>query len=651
MCSTAPTEAPASTSTSANTARSKDTDSTSARAEKKLKERLARGLRPKFLRHNLWTDGDYPTARSVADWTETAAPLPSPPQSELDDPVVKQTIAEHPELFKIVTPINVDRFEELLRDHPNPAFVASVCRGLREGFWPWADTHKDGYPVTHDASLPPPRDQREADFLESQRQEEIAKGRFSPSFGPDLLPGMYSMPIHAVPKPNSDDLRMVTDQSAGEFSLNSMIPREAISGYPLDNMKRLGELLLHIRKTEGNGRLVMIKSDVAEAYRLMPMHPHWQIKQVNTINGTRNVDRNNTFGGRGSGCIWIAFNGLVTWIAIHVRGLVWLCVYSDDSFMPEWSDRISWDPIFQKELPSSQVQLLELWRELGIPYKEKKQISGSPLTVIGIDVDPNAMTLTLPPKARADLLAEITDFCHLPDGVRGVKHTLRRWQRLAGWLNWAFNVFPLLRPCLNNFYPKIAGKDAPNQTIWTNVPVRRDLEWAANHIRTSDGVHLLRSFDWGIDDADVVIFCDACLEGMDFWYPNLDSGFYAPVPVAASSEFISVYEALCVLSTLEHASSRLDAPSRIIIFTDNSNTVDMFASLRAPPQYNEILKASVDIRLATEHQLRVLHVPGKRNEVADAISRRLFAQALTLRPQLTFTLFEPPRVTLGAARK
>jgi hypothetical protein len=626
-------------------------DSTTAKAERKVKERLARGLKPKFLRHNLWTADNLPSARTVADWTETAAPLPSPPQSELDDPTVRKTIAENPHLFKIVTPINVDRFEQLLQDHPNPAFVSSVCRGLREGFWPWADTHKEGYPVTHDASLPPPKDPREAAFLEDQRQEEIRKGRFSPSFGPDLLPGMYSMPIHAVPKPNSSELRMVTDQSVGEFSLNSMIPRQDISGYPLDNMTQLGATLLHIRKTEGDGRLILFKSDVAEAYRLMPMHPHWQIKQVNTVNGSRNVDRNNAFGGRASGCIWIAFNGLVTWIAIHVKGIIWLCVYSDDSFAPEWSDRITWDPVLQKEMPTSQVQLLELWRELGIPYKEKKQVSGTPLTIIGIEVDPNAMSLTLPQKARDDLLAEISDFCLLPPGSRGVKHSLRRWQRLAGWLNWSFNVFPLLRPCLNNLYPKIAGKDAPNQTIWTNIAVRQDLQWAANHIRTSDGVLLLSSLEWGLEEADVLLLCDACLDGMGFWNPALNQGFYAPVPADVNDESISFYEALCVLSALAHAVASYPNPCRVAILTDNTNTVDMFASLRAKPAYNEILKHSVDLRLSSRHQLRVLHIPGTENAVADAISHRHFAQALAVQPTLTFNFFEPPRVTLGATKK
>jgi len=81
---------------------------------------------------------------------------------------VAKTISENPSLFKIVTPINVDRFEFLLNDHPNQPFVKSVYHGLQDGFWPFADTLKDGYPITHDASLPTPKDPAEASFLHAQ---------------------------------------------------------------------------------------------------------------------------------------------------------------------------------------------------------------------------------------------------------------------------------------------------------------------------------------------------------------------------------------------------------------------------------------------------------------------------------------------------
>jgi hypothetical protein len=231
-----------------NTSAGIASDLATAKSIATAKAERVRGLQPKYLRYNLWS----PEARtcSVADWTETAKPLPPIPLCELQNDISSQTIVDNPSLFKIVTPIKVDRFEFLLRNHPNQLFVQSVCKGLREGFWPWADTLKLGYPTTHDASVPMPEKDSDSSFLRSQRDIEVGKERFSNPFGPDLLPGMYSMPIHAVPKPHSTDLRMVTDQSAGQYSLNSMILHSDIAGYPLDNMKRLGEILLDIRKRE-----------------------------------------------------------------------------------------------------------------------------------------------------------------------------------------------------------------------------------------------------------------------------------------------------------------------------------------------------------------------------------------------------------------
>ena len=59
---------------------------------------------------------------------------------------------------------------------------------------------------------------------------------------------------------------MVTDQSAGNFSLNSMIARDDIKGYPLDSMKHLGEELLLFCHASGNEHLMLFKLDIAEAY-------------------------------------------------------------------------------------------------------------------------------------------------------------------------------------------------------------------------------------------------------------------------------------------------------------------------------------------------------------------------------------------------
>jgi hypothetical protein len=221
------------------------------------------GMRPKYLRYNIW-DPDSDFSPNTSDWTKTAAPLEGPPQSELDDEVVGKTIRGNPDLFKIITPIHVDIFESYLSTHPNRPFVESVCRGLREGFWPWARMPCPGYPSMNDESKDPPSDPKKAEFLRAQRDSEVAKGRFSAPFKHGLLPGMYCMPIYTVPKPHSTDLRLVTDQSYGEYSPNSMIPHHKVTGFPLDNLVHFGEMLLDLERWEPGKRKVAWKSDVAE---------------------------------------------------------------------------------------------------------------------------------------------------------------------------------------------------------------------------------------------------------------------------------------------------------------------------------------------------------------------------------------------------
>jgi hypothetical protein len=84
-------------------------------------------------------------------------------------------------------------------------------------------------------------------FIEEQLKDKIQQGWVSESFGLDLLPGMYSVPMHTVPKPNSDKLWLIVDHTAGDFSPNSMIRSDDIKGTKLDVLHSLGASLLEFR--------------------------------------------------------------------------------------------------------------------------------------------------------------------------------------------------------------------------------------------------------------------------------------------------------------------------------------------------------------------------------------------------------------------
>ena len=89
---------------------------------------------------------------------------------------------------------------------------------------------------------------RRANFLRTQRDHEVAKERYSESFKHDLLPEMYCMPIYAVPKPHSTDLRLVNDQSYGKYSLNSMIEHDKVTGFPFNNLVNFGKMLMVLER-------------------------------------------------------------------------------------------------------------------------------------------------------------------------------------------------------------------------------------------------------------------------------------------------------------------------------------------------------------------------------------------------------------------
>ena len=614
------------------------------------------GLRPRYLRHNLWTPDSDPKM-TVAEWSCHARALPRPSQSEWENLSASRTVEERPDLFEIVSPIKVDNLRRLTNAHPNRPFVESVLEGLESGFWPWAVTNREGYPVTHDESKLVKFSEEKEEFLLSQLKHEQELDRMSHEFGETLLPGMYCMPQYVVPKPHSNGWRLVNDQSAGNFSLNSMVERQYILGFPLDNLSHFGELLLRKRREKPGMSFVAWKSDVTEAYRICPMHKLWQLKQVVRIKGKLFVDRVNVFGGSGSGPIFISVNSLVAWVAKHEIDVDDL-VYVDDSFGVEVLEEKEFYPPYGEDFPKQQTKLLKLWDEIGIPHKRKKQENGNRLAILGIIVDTEHLTFTLPDEAKDRLVKELMEWCE-----KGVRRKVKEWQQLAGWVNWALNVFPLLRPSLNNVYHKLRGK-GQEARIWANNAIREDLKWARDKVDESDGVRLLKSLTWDVSLATCTAKTDACPRGFAFWYPELDLGFTAATPHQTPDTQITFYETLAVLSVLDDARRRFPPESKLVIYTDNFSAVAMFNSLRALPEYNCILKASVDILLDSKFDLRVLHVAGENNDVADALSRGDFMRALRIRPNISIKAFEPfqrvdrhqsppflrpPRHSLGAA--
>ncbi|TFK38310.1 hypothetical protein BDQ12DRAFT_606531 [Crucibulum laeve] len=119
---------------------------------------------PHYARDLIWAPKKYPCT-TLALATESMPLLPSLPDYEFVNSAALKTIEKYPHLFKIVMPIKVSHFEQLLTSHPNKPLVELVSCSLQEGCWPWADTSDPSYPVTWDNSNRPLKSKAHAAFV------------------------------------------------------------------------------------------------------------------------------------------------------------------------------------------------------------------------------------------------------------------------------------------------------------------------------------------------------------------------------------------------------------------------------------------------------------------------------------------------------
>ncbi|KAG2148201.1 uncharacterized protein EDB93DRAFT_1085024 [Suillus bovinus] len=333
---------------------------------------------------------------------------------------------------------------------------------------------------------------------------------------------------------------------------------------------------------------------------------------------------------------------LVIWIAIFKILIHFLYIYINDSFSFKDKHSLELYSPYQKVLPSNLVKLLRLWDAIGLPHEEKKQVLGLELPIIGFDVDPNLMRECMSPDSRTRLIQELSDFAQ------------RDFQRLAGWLNWALNVYPLLQPGLSALYAKTSGKLVSKALLWVNRDVVRELSWVINHLRAAEGIFFFKSVTWNfaqLSDDVLRVYTDASGSGLAFWYPSLNTGFQSSLPGIAPTNTIFFFKALTVTAALLDSVGRLKPNQWVAIFTDNLNSVSMFNSLAALPPYNWLLMTAVDSILAAQVDFRIFFILGMDNMVADHLSHWKNAEAQNASPGLTILPFEPPRNTLGVVQK
>lgn len=426
---------------------------------------------------------------------------------------------------------------------------------------------------------------------------------------------------------------------------------------------------------------MLFKLNVSAAFKILLMHPLWQLRQGIAVayRSKRGKPRiryhlqwRAAFGSKASPYLWTSLMSAVHWVILQrVPEVPHPFSYLDDTYSVATSGRYL---LLRRHgeirrIPIEQAGILAVWDEWGLPWKWAKTEWGRFLVITGLLIDLDEATIRLPPSAVAVFAAEAEDFLACPTR----SHPLRRWRQICGYANWALTVIPFARPLLTPLFTKLRlSNGAPrNQSPYTPVFINNDVRLALQAFVTElrDGPPLdlcdLSLSHWTKDDADLIVYTDACLEddggsgsGLGFWYElgACRHHFFCRPKVRWVS--IQFAELLAVLCAVEQALLVADSPlfphrlRRLLIRSDSAPAVYAFHSgaakdTEAAPLRLIVSEAFTMLR-AAHVDLHVRHISGKNNLTADVLSRArvrdLFATYGT-----SLKRFSPPPAVDGRA--
>jgi hypothetical protein len=628
------------------------------------------GLAPKIQRrfHFDTPSLDPPITPLLSSTSTPRIPIGSLPRASFTSEhlrVIDSTLALYPTEFHFNRTIDDLMLEEFLSNFPDQAFAKDVLRSLRsDGFEP---PHDGRAALGEDpSSVRFPKQERHRAFIQATIDEEIEKGWISrgTSFP---LPGVTYSSYFAVESENHR-IRACCDRTAS--GINDGIDRldcptvydSIVDLIRLLRWDRLESLLLTPSST-------LWKLDVSSAFKLLVMSRRWQTRQGIAIlrlgnDGRKEVSYHiewrGVFGCRAMPFLWTRFMSLIVWIGQNEYGIERPLAYMDDAFGCDNSgllvNFLTPDGT-NVRIPQDQQRMATLWSNLGIPFKlsVEKAPSGRCITIVGIQVDLDSFSVSLPEKSVDKLVFEIDQFLATP----GRSPPLQKWRQMTGWISWALNVAPQARPYLTPLYQKIAGKTQAKAPVPLNSDVISALSDLRSIIIRSPSLNLASPSltRWSLADADVVVYTDACLNcddengaGLGFWFVVNNRRYVYYSRPGRTYRKIQFAEALTVVRAIEIVTSgEFGKFKRVLVRTDSSAAVyaiDSGSAADGPYLPLRLLTLrSYALASTRGFDLKVSHVAGKDNSLADDLSRK---RLLNLRQNYGLDLrqFDPSMVVL-----
>ena len=510
------------------------------------------------------------------------------------------------------SPIRVENWMEFFHSHPDNDFVSYIHTGLLSGFH--IGFNREG-PSLRSSSRNHPSALANESVVRDYIRTELEAGRFVGPVAEALTPLVHCSPIGLVPKSHqTDKWRMIVDLSFPlNHSINDGISPE-LSSMSYASVDDAVKYILQL----GPGA-TLVKLDLKNAYRIVPIHPQDQHLLAITWAGKTYIDRALPFGLRSALKIFSALADMIAWV-FHCAGIRYQIHYLDDFLFigaPNTDEGA--------RALSTAIQILQF---LGVPVAvHKTEGPATCVTFLGILVDTRAFQLRLPADKILRLQSLIQSWCSKKVCTR------KELESFLGHLSHAASVVRPGRTFLRQLFNLLHLAKAPHHYIRLTVGARADLAWWRCFLQNWNGTSF---FPLPIpayhvySDASGSYGCGAVVEGLG-WFQVQWPQEWEAVDISAK-ELVPVVLAAAMWG-------KLWSGKHVCFHSDNMAVVAILTSGTAKtPLLMHLLRCFSFYCAYFQFNCSAKHVPGAMNTAADAISRNnkpLFFSLVPQTPQFT----------------
>ena len=256
--------------------------------------------------------------------------------------------------------------------------------------------------------------------------------------------------------------------------------------------------------------------------------------------------------------------------------------------------------------------LLEIINRIGLPMNPKKVLPPLKiLTIMGIVVDIDKRTFSIP----QDRLCEIYDLCSLT--LLKVQVTKRELQSLLSKLLYVARCIQGARIFLNRMLQTLRQAHS-SKVIAPDIGFYQDLAWFTRFLHTFNGVVVFR---W--DPVSIHAYVDATLTQLGgAWGKRV---YAVKIPLELGNNLSITHFEMFNITVALKLWGHSWRDKVVCIHCDNQGAVTVCGSGRTRYPFLNLCLHSLWLTAACFNiQLRVVHIPGRDNQIADALSRNTF---------------------------